>query len=115
MKHHANLSFKSFPFEFQHVHSDIYLQIANNNSSNQINWISNICQRSTLLLADRKHVKLLNINVTRVEGCVLLIGGEPNGKTQLFNDPQVNSIAIPIYKNREKRIFEFGDRFDPPH
>ena len=28
---------------------------------------------------------------------------------------QVNSIVIPIYKNREKRIFEFGVRLDPPH
>ena len=28
--------------------------------------------------------------------------GEPNGKIQLFNDPQVNSIVIPIYKNGGK-------------
>ena len=50
--------------------SDIYLQIAYNNSSNQINWISNICQRPTLILVDRKHVKALNINVTRIKGFV---------------------------------------------
>ena len=49
----------------------------------------------------------ININI--------LIGGEPNGKNQLFNDPQVKSIVIPIYKNKEKRIFEFGDRLNPPH
>ena len=35
--------------------------------------------------------------------------------TSLFNDPQVNSIVIPINKNRGKRIFEFGDRLNPPH
>ena len=29
--------------------------------------------------------------------------------------PQVNFNVIPIYKNREKRIFEFGDRLNPPH
>ena len=34
---------------------------------------------------------------------------------KLFYDPQVNSTVIPIYKNREKRIFEFSDRFNPPH
>ena len=45
----------------------------------------------------------------------ILGGGEPNGKFQLFNDPQVNSIVIPIYKNGGKRIFEFGDRLNPPH
>ena len=45
----------------------------------------------------------------------LVGGGEPNGKIQLFNDPQVNNIVIPIYKNREKRIFEFGVRLNPPH
>ena len=43
------------------------------------------------------------------------VRGEPNGKIQLFNDPQVNSIVIPIYKNREKRIFGFGNRLNPPH
>ena len=32
-----------------------------------------------------------------------------------FNDPLVNSIVIPIYKNRGKRFFEFGDRLNPPH
>ena len=45
----------------------------------------------------------------------MIRGGEPNGKIQLFNDPQVNSIVIPIYKNGGKRIFEFGDRLNPPH
>jgi len=29
--------------------------------------------------------------------------------------PQVNFNVIPIYKSREKRIFEFGDRLHPPH
>ena len=42
--------------------------------------------------------------------------GGPNGKIQLFNDPQVNSTVIPIYKNRGNIIFEFGDRrLNPPH
>ena len=27
----------------------------------------------------------------------------------------MNSIVIPIYKNGGKRIFEFGDRLNPPH
>ena len=27
----------------------------------------------------------------------------------------MNSIDIPIYKNRGKRVFEFGDRLNPPH
>ena len=27
----------------------------------------------------------------------------------------MNSIVIPIYKNREKIISEFGDRLNPPH
>ena len=30
--------------------------------------------------------------------------GEPNGKIQLFNDPQVNPIVIPIYKNGGKEF-----------
>ena len=51
----------------------------------------------------------------RLFDSLLQVGGEPSGKIQLFNDPQVNSIVIPIYKNREKRIFEFGDRLNPPH
>ena len=42
-------------------------------------------------------------------------GGDHRDKNWLFESIQVNSIVIPIYKNREKRIFEFGDRFDPPH
>ena len=29
--------------------------------------------------------------------------------------PQVNFDVIPIYKNGGKRIFEFGDRLNPPH
>ena len=31
-----------------------------------------------------------------------------------LSNVQVNSIVIQIYKNRGKRIFEFGDRLDPP-
>ena len=42
-------------------------------------------------------------------------GGDLQDKSELFDGSQVNSIVTPIYKNREKRIFEFGDRFDPPH
>ena len=41
-----------------------------------------------------------------------LVGG---GTKSWIWKTQANSIVIPIYKNREKRIFEFGDRFDPPH
>ena len=42
-------------------------------------------------------------------------GGDLQDKSQLFDGSQVNSIVTPIYKNREKRIFEFGVRLDPPH
>ena len=42
-------------------------------------------------------------------------GGHLQDKSQLFDGSQVNSIVTPIYKNREKRIFEFEVRLDPPH
>ena len=42
-------------------------------------------------------------------------GGDLQDKIQLFDGSQVNSIVTPIYKDREKRIFEFGVRLDPPH
>ena len=42
-------------------------------------------------------------------------GGDLQDKSQLFYGSQVNSSATPIYKNRGERIFEFGDRLDPPH
>ena len=42
-------------------------------------------------------------------------GGDLQDKSQLFDGSQVNSIVTPIYQNREKRIFEFEVRLDPPH
>ena len=42
-------------------------------------------------------------------------GGEPNEKNQLFGQPEVNSIVIPIYKNGEKRIFDHWVHLNPPH
>ena len=42
-------------------------------------------------------------------------GGEQNEKNQLFGQPQVNSIVIPIYKNGEKRIFDHWVHLNPPH
>ena len=45
----------------------------------------------------------------------IVLGGEPNEKNQLFGQPQVNSIVIPIYKNGEKRIFDHWVHLNPPH
>ena len=42
-------------------------------------------------------------------------GGDLQDKSQLFDGSQVNSFATLIYKDREKRIFEFGVRLNPPH
>ena len=42
--------------------------------------------------------------------------GNSRGGNQIWMlKPQVNFNVIPIYKSREKRIFEFGDRLHPPH
>ena len=40
------------------------------------------------------------------------VGGDHRDKNWLFESILVNSIVNPIYKNREKRFFEFGDRFE---
>ena len=45
----------------------------------------------------------------------IIRGGDLQDKSQLFDGSQVNSNVTPIYKDREKRIFEFGVRLDPPH
>ena len=47
--------------------------------------------------------------------CPIEVGWDLQDKSQLFYCSQVNSIVIPIYKNREKRIFEFGVRLNLPH
>ena len=53
---------------------------------------------------------------SQVSGVTICIRkGDHRDKNWLFESIQVNSIVIPIYKNREKRIFEFGDCLDPPH
>ena len=52
---------------------------------------------------------------TSLSLCVWTRGGDLQDKSQLFDGSQVNSIVTPIYKDREKRIFEFGVRLDPPH
>ena len=46
---------------------------------------------------------------------MIKLGGDLQDKSQLFDGSQVNSIVTPIYKNREKIIFEFEVRLDPPH
>ena len=42
-------------------------------------------------------------------------GGDHRDKNILFESIQVNSIVIPIYKTRGKRIFDFGVHLNPPH
>ena len=51
-------------------------------------------------------------------GCVRIeaLEDDDRGGNQMWMLlPQVNFDVIPIYKNGGKRIFEFGDRLNPPH
>ena len=66
-----------------------------------------VCSNKRFFLRSRRHCTFL-LRVIR-------IGGDLQDKSELFDGSQVNSIVTPIYKNREKRIFEFGVRLDPPH
>ena len=55
------------------------------------------------------------VRLAKLAGNLKILPSYGGGTKSWIWKTQVNSIVTPIYKNREKRFFEFGVRLDPPH
>ena len=47
--------------------------------------------------------------------CDIIRGGDHRDKNRLFKSIQVDSIVVPLYKNREKRFCYVGVHLNPPY